>query len=302
MGDYGPSAPPLHSTPVGNPSHPAPSANEISVLVTGFGPFKTNLVNASYLIASSLPPSFTFPSPKFKEAGEGEVEQEDEVERRISLHVHPFPIPVAYATVREMLPVILEQYAAAHDGRRPDLIIHIGIASPRPYYSVETLAHRDDYNITDIEGRSGYEDGEKRWREMGLPPVLSPGLAMEENEDNNSTGTDVTSTGISISASAKTRLAIPYPPDDHFLQMWKSLAPENLDLRISQDPGHYLCDFIFYTSLSLAKQQGADRNTLFLHVPGASEDADIERGREIALALIKTMVTCWIDEKREVPP
>ncbi|KAJ5585496.1 Peptidase C15 pyroglutamyl peptidase I [Penicillium hispanicum] len=263
MGDCGPAVSPQHATPVGNPAHPTPTPHEISVLITGFGPFKTNLVNASYLIASSLPPSFTFPK------------EEPAVERRISLHVHPAPLPVVYASVRESLPLILDEFAASHGGRRPDLVIHIGIASPRPYYSVETLAHRDNYTITDINGCSGYEDGEKRWKEMGLPTILSPGRAIKNGPD----------------------AAGPHPPNDHFLQAWKSFAPSGLDLRISHDAGHYLCDFIFYTSLSLAFQQGQDRNVLFLHVPGASQDADIDRGRKITLALIKAMVTCWIDEK-----
>ena len=224
-----------------------------------------NLVNASYLIASSLPPSFTIPSSKEQHAAN----------RRVCLHVHPAPIPVSYASVRESLPTILDEFAASHGGQRPDLVVHIGIASPRPYYSVETLAHRDNYTITDINGCSGYEDGEKRWRQMGLPPVLIPGSANEGNSDMKG----------------------PYPPDDYFLQTWKSFAPADSDLRLSKDAGHYLCDFIFYTSLSLALQKGQDRNVLFLHVPGASEDADIERGCKITLALIKAMVTCWIDGK-----
>lgn len=191
----------------------------------------------------------------------------------MSLHVHSTPIPVAYATVRETLPLILEEFAASHGGRRPDLIVHIGIASPRPYYSVETLAHRDDYNITDIEGRSGYLDGEKRWRELGLPPILTPGCVTDDPSS-----------------------ASPYQPDEHFLDTWQSFAPES-DLRLSKDAGHYLCDFIFYTSMSLALREGHDRNVLFLHVPGASEDASIEQGRVVTLALIKTMVACWLDKK-----
>lgn len=154
--------------------------------------------------------------------------------------------------------------------------MHIGIASPRPYYSVETLAHRDDYIITDVEGRGGWEDGEKPWRELGLPAVLIPGRASEDPSSASS-----------------------YQPDEHFLDVWRSFAP-NSDLRISKDAGHYLCDFIFYTSLSLALQKGHDRNVLFLHVPGAAEDADIEQGRVVALALIKSMVACWIDKKHAV--
>ncbi|CAG7999185.1 unnamed protein product [Penicillium olsonii] len=261
MGDYGAAAPPLHSTPVeNNPPQSSASPNEISVLITGFGPFKTNLVNASYLIASSLPSSFNFSSP-------------DDATRRVSLHVHPTPITVAYSAVRDTLPLILEEFAASNGGRRPDLIIHIGIASPRPHYSVETLAHRDDYLITDVDGRAGWEDGEKIWRQMGLPPILIPGRATEDPSSKSS-----------------------YQPDEEFLDVWRSFAP-NSNLQISKDAGHYLCDFIFYTSMSLALQQGHDRNILFLHVPGSSEDADIEQGREVALGLIKAMIRCWTDKK-----
>ncbi|CDM36211.1 hypothetical protein DTO013E5_8964 [Penicillium roqueforti] len=264
MGDYGTAAPYISSTPVDNsPPRPSASVNEISVLITGFGPFKTNLVNASYLVASSLPSSFLFPSPKDQDSGP----------RRVSLHVHPTPIPVAYATVRETLPLILEEFAASHGGCRPDLIIHIGIAAPRQYYSVEILAHRDDYNITDVDGRPGYVDGEKQWKGLGLPPILTPGRATDDPSS-----------------------ASPYQPDDQFLETWRSFAPDS-DLRISNDAGHYLCDFIFYTSMSLAQLQGQDRNVLFLHVPGASEDANIEQGRVVALALIKAMVACWFDKK-----
>lgn len=175
--------------------------------------------------------------------------------------------------MRETLPVILEEFAASNGGRRPDLIIHIGISPPRKYYSVETLAHRDDYTITDIEGRAGWEDGEKRWRELNMPPILIPGRATEDPSSKSS-----------------------YQPNEQFLETWSSFAP-NSDLRTSNDAGHYLCDFIFYTSMALAWKQGHDRNVLFLHVPGASEDADIEQGRVVALALIKAMVVCWIDGK-----
>ncbi|KAJ5174016.1 Peptidase C15 pyroglutamyl peptidase I [Penicillium coprophilum] len=254
MGDYGTAS---YILPVGDPQ-PSASPDEISVLITGFGPFKTNHVNASYLIASSLPSNFSFPNSD---------------SRRVSLYVHPTPILVAYATVREALPLILEEFAASHGGRRPDLIVHIGIAAPRQYYAVETLAHRDDYNMTDVNGRPGYVDGEKRWKELGLPPVLIPGRATDDPSS-----------------------ASPYQPEDQFLETWRSFAPES-DLRISNDAGHYLCDFIFYTSMSLAHLQGQDRNVLFLHVPGASDDAQIEQGRVVTLALIKTMITCWLDKK-----
>lgn len=61
MGDYGPAIHPLHSTPVGNPSHPEPTPNEISVLVTGFG-VSTDDLRGSFEIRSENPSIKSAPS------------------------------------------------------------------------------------------------------------------------------------------------------------------------------------------------------------------------------------------------
>lgn len=205
--------------------------------------------------------------------------------RRISLHVHPAPIPVAYSSVRTMMPEILEDYAKEHDGRRPDLIIHMGIASTRRHYSVETQAHRDSYHLSDVKGRSGYEDGEKIWKELDLPAVLEPGLASETTGEENAKPTDTTTPRVH-----------PHPPDSNFLSAWKSFCPPDTDIRLSTDAGRYLCEFIFYTSMAIALREQKDRNVVFFHVPALCEDEDIALGREVAMGLIKTLVTRWIDE------
>ncbi|GFF72010.1 pyrrolidone-carboxylate peptidase, partial [Aspergillus udagawae] len=171
MGDCGPAVPSIHTKLARRPSLSSGDSDEITVLVTGFGPFKTNLVNASYLIASSLPPSFTFTVPQNSSTSpDGPT-----TTHRVFIHVHQNPIPVAYSTVQSTVPSIIDDYAKAHGGRRPDIVIHMGIAATRHHYSVETKAHRDSYLMSDIEGRSGYEAGEKRWRELDLPPVLQAG-------------------------------------------------------------------------------------------------------------------------------
>ncbi|OJJ45419.1 hypothetical protein ASPZODRAFT_590114 [Penicilliopsis zonata CBS 506.65] len=285
MGDYGPE---VRVSPAqvagGISSLPADAQDEISVLVTGFGPFGTNLVNASFLIASSLPTSLTFPGATATASSP----------RRISIHVHPSPIPVAYSTVRTTVPAIIENFKEAHGGRRPDLIIHMGIASTRAYYSVETQAHRDSYLIADINGQSGYDDGERLWREQGRPFRLKPGPAAAFSS-------------LSLSSSQRP-VAVPeatgqpgahaYMPDAHFLEQWKSFSPLEADIRISEDAGRFLCEFIFYTSLSQAWADGEDRNIIFFHVPRSCQDQDIKLGREITIGLIKTLVTCWIDEHK----
>ncbi|KAL2854490.1 hypothetical protein BJY01DRAFT_31242 [Aspergillus pseudoustus] len=248
---------------------------EISILVTGFGPFKSNVVNASYLIASSLPTSLSLhtDTPDGTLAG-----------RRIAIHVHPSPISVAYSAVREIIPVIMEDYVKTH-GRQPDIVIHMGIAATKNYYSIESKAHRDAYHMPDNLGRAGYEDGEKPWRELALPHVLKAGRSDPATEPVAKL--DLTYSGANIN---------PHPPDAAFLKTWQGLGPSSADIRISEDAGRYLCEFIFYTSLSLAFQEGRDRNVVFFHVPSSCRDHDIDTGRDVAIALIKALVTSWLDE------
>lgn len=173
--------------------------------------------------------------------------------------------------------MILEEYAQAHGGRRPDIVLHMGIAATRNYYSVETQAHRDSYHLSDINGRSGFQDGEMHWRGLGLPPIMKAGRP-----------TDFTPVR---------PYANPHPPDSHFLEVWKALGPSGADLRISSDAGRYACEFILYTSLALAFQEERDRSVAFLHVPGSCNEGDIALGREITIAFIKALVTRWYDAK-----
>ncbi|EAW06560.1 putative pyroglutamyl peptidase type I [Aspergillus clavatus NRRL 1] len=285
MGDCGPAELSTQASLASHPSVPSTESDEISVLVTGFGPFKSNLVNASYLIASSLPPSFTFTSP---DTSAGMPEGSSPVTRRVSIHVHPTPIPVAYSTVQATIPSIIDEFSQAHGGRRPDIVIHMGIAGTRHYYSIESKAHRDSYLMSDVKGRSGYENGEKGWRELDLPSVLEAGRSA-----NALAMTDVTvqSQDTSLSHAGQPSWN-PHPPNDKFLNVWKSFAPGE-DVRISEDAGRYLCEFIFYTSLAHAYRQGQDRNVAFLHVPGAYNDQAVQTGREVTVALIKALITCW---------
>jgi pyrrolidone-carboxylate peptidase len=245
-------------------------------------PFRSFDVNASFLIAESLPASFTLPPKDPITIGETAIPSP----REVRIHVHPEPIKVSYATIRAQLPVILDEYSKTHNGNRPDLILHIGIASTRPYYSVETQAHRDNYRIPDVDGRSGYQDGEKIWKRKGFPPILTPGPA--EGLDGEEKPAAQTS-GLKL---------VPYPADNHFLQVWKSLAPAETDLRTSSDAGHYACDFIFYTSLAQALEEGRDRSILFYHVPITTDPASIDLGTKVAVALIKSVVKCWVDGER----
>lgn len=190
---------------------------------------------------------------------------------------------MAYSSVRESVPSILEDYVTTH-GRRPDIIIHMGIASTRRHYSVETQAHRDGYHISDVKGRSGYDDGEKLWTRLALPALLKPGPATEDKAISDP------------AVPVKKPQVCPRVPDGPFLAAWKSFCPSESDVRLSQDAGRYLCEFIFYTSMALALQKGQDRNVVFFHVPALCEDEDVALGREVTIALIKALVSSWIDQ------
>lgn len=140
--------------------------------------------------------------------------------------------------------------------------------------------------MPDNLGRAGYQDGEKPWRERSLPLVLKA-----ERSD------PTTEPVVKLDLTPSRANLNPHPPDNEFLNTWQTLAPASADIRISEDAGRYLCEFIFYTSLSLALQEGRDRSVAFFHVPSSCRDEDIETGREVAIALIKALVDSWIDEK-----
>ena len=85
----------------------------------------------------------------------------------------------------------------------------------------------------------------------------------------------------------------------------KSAAAYGADCRPSEDAGRYLCDFIYYNSLAwFGRRNGkldggevSDRPVLFLHVPAESDARILEKGGQVALALIEAMVENWCSAK-----
>ncbi|PGH19233.1 hypothetical protein AJ80_04098 [Polytolypa hystricis UAMH7299] len=286
MGDFGPS---LSSELDGLPDErviPEPTTEDINILITGFGPFKTNLLNPSFLISSALPKTLSQPTPTNSP-------------RQINLHTHPNPIRVSYSAVRTSVPAVTDAFKQANNGREPDITIHIGMASTRSYYSVETQAHRDGYRITDVDGEIGYEYGELRWRREGMPSVLRPGL----NTETTTLATTLTPTPTPTSTTVmppptESKPVVPVspsPPDATLLKVWRAFLPDTIDVRLSDDAGRYLCEFITYTSLARALREGHKGAVVFLHVPGWTDEDSVETGRDVAVALVRALVACWVD-------
>ncbi|OAP59657.1 hypothetical protein AYL99_06955 [Fonsecaea erecta] len=138
----------------------APPLREVKVLVTGFGPFKSFLINPSWLIASALPEEL-LPSPST-------LSGQKSPDYKIKLIVYPSAIRVSYSTVSTTVPTLITTH-------NPDFILHIGMAGGRDCYSLETRGHRDHYRIKDVDDCDGFTWGESRWRNEGIPEVLYVG-------------------------------------------------------------------------------------------------------------------------------
>lgn len=233
--------------------------DELTVLVTGFGPFREQYpVNPSWEIARGLPQYL----PPLRAKDPNSRHSVDLPEVRIL--VYPEPIRVNYKVVRKLVPSLWETY----HGRKVDIVIHIGMAGPRPFYCIERRGHRDGYKHTDVDGEKVDEEEERKpgsdWVWRGLPEEIETDL----------------------------------DPED-VLKRWQGHSAKDMDLRISEDAGRYLCDFIYYSSLAQLWKQERERKVVFFHVPADASDSSITKGRELAVNLIRSIVESEVSRKKQ---
>ncbi|XP_045216934.2 pyroglutamyl-peptidase 1-like [Mercenaria mercenaria] len=95
---------------------------EKTVVVTGFGPFGSHKVNASWECVKLL-----------KEQGLGE-----------EVDVFIYELPVEYNTVKRQVPQIW-------DSHKPDLVVHVGVSGIAKEITLEQQAHNDGYDREDIQ-------------------------------------------------------------------------------------------------------------------------------------------------------
>ena len=138
-------------------------------------------------------------------------------------------------------------------------MIHIGMAFGRKFYSVERRGHRDGYYMKDVNDEF-LEDDERHNREGDY--WIWSGLPEEILSDTNI---------------------------DDIWRRWRT-ALHGLDVRISEDAGRYLCDFIYFSSLAYLTQKEQEKRVIFLHVPIASDEAAVKTGVDITVELIRAMV------------
>ena len=186
----------------------------------------------------------------------------------VRILVHPEPVKVAYKSVRELVPTLWE-------GRKIDFAIHIGMASGRKFYSVERRGHRDGYNMKDVDNEL-LGDAERRrvegekWIWHGMPEEL---LSVVDVDD----------------VWKRWRAALPVCL---VLLLVREMANkvQGKDVRVSEDAGRYLCDFIYFSSMAYLTHKEEERRVVFLHVPVNADEVAIENGIEITIELIRAMV------------
>lgn len=257
-------------------SSEAREPEELNVVVTGFGPFRTEYpVNPAWEITRLLPEYLPPPPGKTAMQQNRRPEADAPILPPVRIQKYPLPIRVNYQTVRELVPTLWDdgpgdqQQAGAYrqapgppngQQKKIDLMVHIGMAGPRRFYSIERRGHRDGYRGLDVDGQP-LGDEERRVREgdkwiwHGLPDEIETDLLL-----------------------------------DDVLDRWKGYVPWDADVRVSEDAGRYLCDFIYYSSLAHLYRKEDHRRVVFLHVPVDVTPEAIRKGVDLTVQLIRAVL------------
>lgn len=214
--------------------------------------YENSSVNSSWEIARRLPSHIDTTTNTIDSGDKCVSGNSTRKINSVRIFVYPEPIKVAYKTVRELVPKLW-------DSRKIDFMIHIGMAANRNYYSIERRAHRDGYLMLDVDCMACPDLTErtvqgKNWIWYGLPEEILSDIHVDDTWNR-----------------------------------WRALTP-GVDVRISEDPGRFLCDFIYYSSLAELIKKGQARRVIFLHVPEETDDATIRKGITATVQLIKAMV------------
>ncbi|CAE6466067.1 hypothetical protein ACGC1H_006138 [Rhizoctonia solani] len=211
-----------------------PEKKRLRVLVTGFGPFKDIKTNPSWLAVKPLDNR----TLKFnKPVGTAHPHAPKSRPVEIEAHISALEIPVTYSAVLNTIPPL-------HTSKQYDVIIHAGVRSKMEGLAVERLAHKTGYNKPDAEDRlCDAIDMKPNTDDGGAEIERGFGRGFEQFGEELETNVDV----------------------DGIVKHLKSKGLEHTSP--SDDPGRYLCDFIYYCSLACARKEGSNAKVLFLHVP-----------------------------------
>jgi pyrrolidone-carboxylate peptidase len=146
----------------------------------------------------------------------------------------------------------------------PSIILHIGLAAGRDYYTLEKGSFSRGYGaIPDVDGKKFSEEA----AEELFPRSLYP----------NTLQTSFDTADVLV----------------RWKQNLSSPTASFPDVRNSPDGGNFMCGFIYWNSLAhyYSINEHGERPVVFLHVPDLSESPEqIEVGVGVAVALIKALV------------
>ncbi|KAK6539576.1 hypothetical protein TWF694_009786 [Orbilia ellipsospora] len=240
------------------------------VYVTGFGSFGNVDVNASNLVASSLPPTLH----------EKYISHADkDLHLQVSLIPHFQPVPVSYKTVQELIPTLYEDLPGV------DLFVHIGVA-PGDGYCIETRGRRGRYGPPD-NNPNGKRDVDGLWPDGYAADKAARGKVPQDVQEIH--------TSLDIEAICKHLKTVKRDPTDKFE------SPT-----LSTDAGLYLCEFILYNSMAEslydakyeqeypeskpATNPSSDPPTtsraIFIHIPVHTDSEWLEKGRDTVMRII----------------
>jgi pyroglutamyl-peptidase len=141
---------------------------------------------------------------------------------------------------------------------KADLVLHIGLAAGRKFFTLERLSVGGSYAETkDVDGLI-LDSSERERLFKGCPRVLRP----------------------------------TFDTDDVWRRWRDNVSDQAADLRCSDDPGMFLCGFIYYLSMAWYWNKGIDeeRPVMFLHVPDLQSEKEVEQGRQVAIGMLRAMV------------
>ncbi|RVD88666.1 uncharacterized protein DFL_002843 [Arthrobotrys flagrans] len=249
------------------------------VYITGFGTFENIPINASYLVASSLPSVLP---EKYIDHAPSSVKSQH---LQVSIIPHFEAVPVSYEKVTKLIPTLYQDLPGV------DLFVHIGVM-PFEYYRVEKRARKGSYGPP--EGNpNGRADVDGKYPEGNEAGGAARGKVPKEVREIWS--------GLDVEGICKD------------LENAKKESTDDFEVpKVSTDAGLYLCEFIYYNSLAEsiyddeAKYESEypeprpvtdptaetplSSRAVFIHVPSHMTDEWLERSKETVQRIIGAIV------------
>ncbi|SPO32187.1 uncharacterized protein UTRI_02744 [Ustilago trichophora] len=283
---------------------PTSRTRQLNILITGFGPFMSIEDNPSWLAVRPLhdtlldlssPPCLTTSSTSSAAPGG---------ERGVKARIQTLQLPVHYGSILDIVPRIHGSTPTSpeakfwYDSRldpefggqlgklypegypnishpsteaaKWDVVIHVGVGKEGSL-RCEMQAHKLSYGKPDASG-----DFAPLLKNL-TPPQLGAVEAKYLDKDLRARGFGDGDGYQEFADVERTRIDV-----EKMVKWLKERGMEEGEVEESQDPGRYLCDFIFYCSQCEAKRNNGGEEdeaaqVIFIHVPPQGKDLSVER-------------------------